>query len=77
MTIYLDNGTGVTVSRDICDIDGDVYIGASCDVYYNGSSATWQSIYRVTIHGNHPWVGPIYGSLSGSIYACAMNTFCE
>ena len=75
VTIYLDNGTGVTVSRDICDIDGDVYIGASCDVYYNGSSATWQSIYRVTIHGNHPWVGPIYGSLSGSIYACAMNTF--
>lgn len=74
VSLYLNNGTSVSIPREICDCQGDYYIGASADVYYNGSAPTRQSIYRVVVYGKQP-LGPIYGSANGTIYACAMHTF--
>lgn len=64
-SVTLDvQGVSATVSRDICDIDGDLASGAAADVYWDG-----QSIYYCKIYGEQPTPPvPVYGSMSGTAH---------
>ena len=44
VTLRVEGQVTVTVSRDICTIDGDLYSGAPAYVYWNGSAVTYCSI---------------------------------
>ena len=61
VTIIVE-GVSVTVSRDICEFDGELYYGAGADVYWDG-----QSVYYCRIYGEEP-PEPTYGSMSGTAY---------
>lgn len=65
VSINLQDGGSVTVTRNICDEDGSIYMGAPCDCYYNYYSGV-RDYYYVYIEGQH-MVGPIYGSMSGTV----------
>lgn len=51
VSISLSNGYSVTVSRGICNIDGNIGIGASCTVYYKGWIPDSTTVYSVYISG--------------------------
>ncbi len=53
----------VTISRSLCDVDGDLYYGAPASVDWNGVSITYCFIW-----GSHPSPEPTYGSMGGNIY---------
>ena len=65
VNISLQTGESISVNRSICDEDGSIYMGAPCECYYNdyGSGPVYDYVY---IQGQHQ-VGPIYGSMSGTI----------
>ncbi len=68
-TIYLADGTSVTVSGNICDLaSGDyVDVGNSCVVYYAGA-ADQNGIYYVQIYGSYnPTPQPVYGTVYGTV----------
>ncbi len=65
VSINLQGGGSVTVTRNICEENGSIYMGAPCECYYNTYSGT-RDYYYVYIEG-HQQVGPIYGSMSGTI----------
>jgi hypothetical protein len=53
----------VSIPYGLCDIDGDLYYGAPASVLWDGKNVTY-----CYINGDHPVVGPVYGSMSGTIY---------
>ena len=66
VTINLENNTVISVLQEVCDISGDIYAGAPCEVYYNGDAPQGQNVYYVQIHGSDPQ--PVYGSISGTMH---------
>ncbi len=70
VTIYVYDGPGYTsqVDRGICNISGDLYIGATSTLYYQGIGAHGPGFYYVDIQGSAPSPQPIYGSMSGYAY---------
>ena len=54
-------GVSATISQSVCEFDGELFVGAPADVYWDG-----QSIYYCIIYGNEPT--PTYGSMSGTAY---------
>lgn len=66
VSINLLSGGSITVNRSICEEDGSIYIGASCDCYFNtiGGSTVY---YYVYIQGQQQPLGPVYGSMSGTV----------
>ncbi len=69
-TVYitLETGVNITVNRNICDEDGDIYNGADCVAYYEGSTMGNPTFYYVYINGRHHELGPVYGSMGGTVY---------
>ena len=65
VTINLYEGGSVNVTRNICNEDGSIYIGAPCECYFNVYNGV-RDYYYVYIMGKQ-MVGPIYGSMSGTI----------
>lgn len=74
VTISLSGKTGVVVPFSICDVDGNLYYGASAAVYYTGaSSADKGNVYYVFIQGEKQ-ATPTYGSMSGVAYQDTAST---
>lgn len=67
VTMRLDNWNTVQVLKDICTVDGDLFIGATCEVFYNGAAPNAGSIYHVYITGSQPQP-PVYGTMAGNIH---------
>ena len=59
VTINVENTVSTTVSRDICDIDGELYVGAYASLYWDGQNVTYCRII-----GSQPTPG----SMSGNAY---------
>ena len=57
------NGINAVIPWSLCDVDGDLYYGASASVVYNGKDITY-----CYIKGSYT-PAPIYGSMSGTIYS--------
>ena len=70
VSIYVMDGPGYVsqVSRSICDITGDLCIGAPCTLYYDGIGAHGPGFYYVAIQGEDPEPEIRYGSMSGTAY---------
>ena len=70
VSIYVMDGPGYVsqVSRGICDITGDLCIGAPCTLYYDGIGAHGPGFYYVSIQGEDPEPEIRYGSMSGTAY---------
>ena len=68
VSVSVEDKVTVPISYSLCDIDGDLYVGASAQVVWDGQRITW-----CHIDGEH-WVGPIYGSMSGTIYSDSAYT---
>ena len=70
VSIYVMDGPGYVsqVSRSICDITGDLCIGAPCTLYYDGIGAHGPGFYYVAILGEDPEPEIRYGSMSGTAY---------
>jgi len=60
VTLNVEGKVTVTVPFGLCDIDGELYNGASASVYWDGSSVTYCHVY-----GEVP-PQPEYGSMSGT-----------
>jgi len=60
VTLNVEGKVTVTVPFGLCDIDGELYYGASASVYWDGSSVTYCHVY-----GEVP-PQPEYGSMSGT-----------
>ena len=71
VTISLDNGTVVQPLKDICNIEGDLDVGCSCDVYYQGDAPRTDNLTYVYIHGNAP--RPTYDTVTGTVEDATMN----
>ena len=56
------------VSRSICDIDGNIYVGAPSTLYYQGIGAHGPGFYYVAIQGEAPEPVVQYGSMSGTAH---------
>ena len=66
------SGVGVvSVPRSVCDISGDLYYGAHASVAWDGSRITY-----CYIEGDKPYVGPVYGSMSGTAYRNSDTVLC-
>ena len=53
--IYLPSyGTNIYASPAICSVDGTLYDGASCDVYFTGTAPSSDNVYSVSVHGSTP-----------------------
>ena len=64
--IALDNGDSVTVSMDICQIDGNLSEGCSATVYYNNYPSS-DNIYACYIQGSYdPDPGQMGASFAGA-----------
>lgn len=63
VTINVEGQVTTSISRSLCDVDGDIYYGASASVEWNGVSITYCYIW-----GSHPSPEPTYGSMGGTIY---------
>ena len=83
--IHFTEGEDVQVSREVANVVyGDMTEGCSCTAYYQNYPSS-ENIYRVDIYGTEPIPDPepdpgpppepTGGTMGGSIYACAMNTF--
>ena len=68
VTMYLDNGSTLQVIKDICSINGSLYVGAPCVVYYTGDKPTQDSVYYVEIEGEPDPPVPTYGSIAATIH---------
>ncbi len=70
VSIYVMDGPGYVsqVSRSICDIDGNIYVGAPCTLYYQGIGAHGPGFYYVAIQGEAPEPVVQYGSMSGTAH---------
>ena len=70
VSIYVMDGPGYVsqVSRSICDIDGNIYVGAPCTLYYQGIGAHGPGFYYVAIKGEAPEPEVHYGSMSGTAH---------
>ena len=67
VTISITGRTGVVVPMSICDITGEIYLGATAQVHYTGKSAMEGKVTYVYIEGEQHVV-PDYGSMSGTCY---------
>ena len=63
VTVNVANTVTVTIPRSICDIEGELNIGASASVYWDGKNVTWCYIKGI---GHDPQ--PYYGSMGGTAY---------
>ena len=70
VSIYVMDGPGYVsqVSRSICDIDGNIYVGAPSTLYYQGIGAHGPGFYYVAIQGEAPEPVVQYGSMSGTAH---------
>ena len=65
-------GVGVvSIPRGICDVYGDLSYGAKASVAWDGSKITY-----CYIEGDKPYVGPVYGSMSGTAYRNSDSVLC-
>ena len=64
VTIDISDTVTVNVDRSICDIYGELYIGAPASVQWDG-----QKITACYITGDRPVPPPYEGSIGGSVYA--------
>ncbi len=55
----------IALNWNICEVDGDIYVGAPATLYWDGYVNGDKNFYYVSIEGEHHEVGPIYGSMSG------------
>ena len=67
VTIYLENGQTVQVLKDVCEVEGSLCVGATCEVYYEGSP-TAENVYHVYIVGESEPEPPITGTTTGTIH---------
>ena len=65
VSINLSSGGAITVNRSICEEEGSIYIGAECDCYYVWNAG--QAVYNYVHIKGRQEVGPIYGSMSGTV----------
>ncbi|MCR4607715.1 MAG: hypothetical protein K5771_08330 [Oscillospiraceae bacterium] len=65
VSINLSSGGAITVNRSICEEEGSIYIGAECDCYYVWNVG--QAVYNYVHIKGRQQVGPIYGSMSGTV----------
>ena len=65
----MSDGPGYTsvVDRGICNITGDLYIGAPCTAYYDGISVRGPIFYYVVIEGSTPEPKPDYSTMAGTV----------
>ena len=58
-------GVSATVSRSVCEFDGELFVGAPADIYWDG-----QNIYYCIIYGEEPTPPPVptYGTMNGSAH---------
>lgn len=76
VTLLLETGESVTVTRSICDCDGEIYIDAPADVYHNGVTPQGLDVYYVYIYGQTPPEPPhTYGSVAGTIAAVNSDSY--
>lgn len=68
VTINCEGIDYFTVQRSMCEITGDIYVGAPARVYYDAKFARGIHISRVTITGKEPEPQPEYGAMSGVAY---------
>lgn len=57
VTIDVENTATTTISRGICDIEGELYVGAYANLYWDGQNVTYCHIY-----GSQPTPGSMDGS---------------
>ncbi len=62
-------GVNATISFDLCDVEGNLYIGAPAWVTWNGSTITY-----CYIKGSKTEPQPSYGAMSGTIYSDTAST---
>ena len=62
------NGVNAVIPWGLCDVEGDLYYGASASVVYNGKDITY-----CYIKGSYT-PAPTYGSMSGTIYSDTAST---
>jgi hypothetical protein len=69
ITLNVSDGPGYTsvVDRGICNITGDLYIGAPCTAYYDGISVRGPIFYYVVIEGSTPEPKPDYSTMAGTV----------
>ena len=70
VTIALNNGASVTISLDICNVDGNLDVGNSATVYYSNYPSS-DNIYSCYIQGD---VGPVTGQMDGYVTDAMMST---
>ena len=68
VTISITGKRGVVVPFSLCDISGNLYIGATAAVSFVGEYATEGNVTYVHIEGSQPEPQPSYGSMSGRAY---------
>ena len=69
ITINCEGIDMFTVNLNICDIDGELYIGAPAKVYWTGRNARGvDKVTSVYVQGGHHEVGPVLGALTGKAY---------
>ncbi len=70
VSIWVDDGYGWddVVSRDICAVSGELYVGAPLTAYYDGIAAHGPIFTYVEIRGSEPQPEPVYGSMSGTAH---------
>ena len=66
--ISITGKTGVIVPLSLCDISGELYIGATAAVGFVGKSASTGTVTYVHIEGRTPDPEPAYGTMSGTAY---------
>ena len=57
VTIDVENTVTTTISRGICDIDGELYVGAYATLYWDGRNVTYCHVY-----GSQPTPGSMDGN---------------
>ncbi len=62
------------ISKDMCTISGEIYIGAPAVVKYDARGARGVHVCGCTITGREPEPQPVYGSTNGTVYREYDNT---
>ena len=62
------------ISKDMCTISGEIYIGAPAVVKYDARGARGVHVCGCTITGREPEPQPVYGSTNGTVYREFDNT---
>ena len=68
VTVSIPGQVNAVIPWGLCDVDGDLYYGASASVYFDGKNVTYCYIK------GEQMVGPVYGTMSGTIYSDSAYT---